>query len=306
MARKPNSPYPSEAARHFLDTHKAPLLDEAAAKMPAIRAANAAAMRDIIARAKRRLKVKTKQITIADVRCLEISPPTIRDERVIHYIFGGGYTVGSPEEDMLICGGLAAYTQARVIAPYYRLAPEHPYPAAIDDNFVVYQELIDTVPAGALAIAGESAGGGAALAVLLRARRSGILHPAVCALLSPWCDMADGGRTDTMALDPTFSPGHLEQSAAHYAGDLDKSKPELSPTRGTYDDTFPPTIITTGTHDKFLSQICRLARAMRGGGVHVDLRVWEDLWHVFEFTDGIPEGDLSLREIAAFMDDHFV
>jgi len=306
MPAKKAVPGPSDQARTFLLSHTTPVEDLSPENLPDIRTAGLAEMKPFAGRVKRRLKLKTKPIDIAGVPCLEITPPVVRDERTILYMFGGGYVVGGPTEDLPISGSLGAYAQARVISPAYRLAPEHPYPAAVDDGFAVYKELINRVPAGGLAIAGESAGGGAALAILQRARADGILHPAACALLSPWCELADMGSMADMSLDPTFAPGNLERYAEYYAAEHDRLIPEISPTYGHYDESFPPTVITTGTHDKLLSQVCRLAQVMRRGGMSVDLRVWEDLWHVFEYYEGIPEADLSLREIAAFLDDHFV
>ena len=309
MAKKPARKQhtgPSNEARAFLDTYKAPIRDESAEALPGIRASSLAAAKSAATRVKRRLKLKTREIEIAGVPCLDITPPTIRDERTLLYLFGGGYVVGSPLEDLVISGTLAVYAEARVISPDYRLAPEHPYPAAVDDSFAVYKDLIESVPAGGLALAGESAGGGAALAIMQRARSQGIFLPSVCALLSPWCAIDEMGATVDLMLDPTFTEGHLETIANHYAGTHDRSLPELSPVNGTYDETFPPTIITTGTHDKFLSQVSRLARVMRENGIGVDLRVWEDMWHVFEWYDDLPEADASLIEIAAFLDDHFI
>lgn len=303
---KQQGPSTSEAAQRFLKEAKPAKYDESAANMPKVRATIREAQEPPARRALRRHKVKQRKIEIAGVTCLELIPPRHDDDRTILYFFGGAYITGSPREDTPISAALAAYTNARVISPAYRLAPEDPFPAAIDDGFAVYQTLMEKQPAGSLAISGESAGGNLALAVLQRARLSGTLHAAAVALLSPWCDLEDHGSTLVKSNDPTFHLTHLKTAIWHYAAKHDLAVPEISPLRGKYDESFPPMLLTSGTRDMFLSQVSRLARVLRRANVPVDLRVWEDMWHVFECYEGIPEADESLREIAAFLDDHFV
>ncbi len=231
---------------------------------------------------------------IAGVPCLIITPDGRRDGADILYLFGGGFIAGGPVEDLMISGKLAAMTGRTVISPAYRLAPEHPFPAALDDA-----EAVANAMAAPLTIAGESAGGNLALALAIRQIRSGA-PPEKLALLSPAADMTETFDPHSAPDDPFLSPHLVEAVPAAYAGADDKTNPEISPIHHDFDADWPPTIITTGTRDRFAGQCAALARAIREGGGHADLRLWDGLWHVFEYYD-IPEADASLREIAAFL-----
>ncbi len=230
-----------------------------------------------------------------------------RDGRALLYFFGGGHVQGSPSEDRAITARLADHLGLKVYAPHYRLAPENPYPAGLDDASAVYRSLIGALGSAGLAVAGESAGGNLALATILRARDAGLPLPAAAALLSPWSDLTAVGDSyaTNAGLDPTLHPSAGVASAAEaYAGDRDKREPLVSPLYADFAPGFPPTLITTGTRDLLLSDCVRLSTALRGAGVAARLHVWEAMWHVFEFYAAIPEGQRSLREIAAFLEDH--
>ena len=141
------------------------------------------------------------------------------------------------------------------------------------------------------------------MALILRARAQGLNLPKAVTLLSPWCDLshvgdsliANDGRDPTLALD------NIKQTIKHYAGQNDAAHPDISPINGQFDADFPPTMITTGTRDLLLSQSVSLARLLSEAGVEVDLRVWEGLWHIFEFDDRLPEAALSLSQISDFL-----
>lgn len=233
---------------------------------------------------------------IAGVQCLIITPEERAEGSDILYLFGGGFITGGPVEDLMISGKLAAMAGRRVVSPNYRLAPEHPFPAALDDV-----EAVAKTMSAPLTIAGESAGGNLALALTIRLMRQGVT-PKKLALLSPAADLT--GRFDPHAApdDPFLSPHLVEAIPAAYAGEADKTNPEISPIHLDFDADWPPTLITTGTRDRFAGQCAALARAIREGGAEADLRLWDSLWHVFEYYD-IPEADASLREIAAFLTD---
>lgn len=231
---------------------------------------------------------------IAGVQCLIITPETRTEGDDILYLFGGGFITGGPAEDLMISGKLAAMTGRRVVSPAYRLAPEHPFPAALDD----VEAVAKTMPAP-LTIAGESAGGNLALALAIRLIRQD-RTPEKLALLSPAADMTEAFDPHTAPDDPFLSPHIVDAVPAAYAGDLDKTNPEISPIHYDFAASWPPTLITTGTRDRFAGQCAALARAIREAGAEADLRLWDSLWHVFEYYD-IPEADLSLRDIAAFI-----
>ncbi|MDA9308635.1 alpha/beta hydrolase [Amylibacter sp.] len=246
--------------------------------------------------------VTTKNITINEVSCLEVNPPKIEVPWNIIYGFGGGFVQGSPNEDLTIAAPLSAKIGAKVIIPDYRLAPENPWPAAVDDSFKVYQAICKK-PFG---IVGESAGGNIALALMLRAKKAGLPLPSASALLSPFCDLdvSNDSQTFNNGRDPSLTIQNSKAAVRLYAGNNDISNPDISPINGTYDSSFPPCLITTGTRDLLLSLSVRLASVLRDSGVDVDLQVWEGLWHVFEWYDQIPEADQSISNIAKFLEKH--
>lgn len=231
---------------------------------------------------------------ISSVSCLMITPDQRSEGADILYIFGGGFITGGPVEDLMISGKLAAMTGRRVISPAYRLAPEHPFPAALNDV-----EAVAGTMAAPLTIAGESAGGALALSLTIRLMAAGAT-PDKLALLSPAADLTHSFDPHAAPDDPFLSPHLVEAVPAAYAGAADKTNPETSPIHHEFRPDWPPTLITTGTRDRLAGQCAALARAIREGGGHADLRLWDGLWHVFEYYD-IPEADLSLREIAAFV-----
>ena len=272
-----------------------------AQNLPRIRAETRAVYAPVADRAVKTAGVGVHEEKIADVPCLIVTPPTVQRTWPVLYGFGGGFITGSPSEDLIIAAPMAARTGARIIVPDYRLAPEHPWPAAVDDGFAVYRTLADAP----FAVMGESAGGNLALALMARARAQGMALPGAAALLSPWCDLTHHGDSMTAndGRDPTLTLDWGRTAAGFYASGADLSDAGISPIHGDLSG-LPPTIITTGTRDLLLSHAVRLSRVMIQAGVHVDLRVWDGLWHVFEFDDRLPEAAQSVSEIAAFVSTH--
>ncbi|MEM7226308.1 MAG: alpha/beta hydrolase [Pseudomonadota bacterium] len=240
---------------------------------------------------------------IAGVSCMTVTPPSGRDGRQLLYLFGGGFVQGSPFEDLPIVAVLAAKTGATVIAPRYRLAPEHPFPAGLDDIAAVGRALLSANPG--ILLAGESAGGNLALALVHRLRREGHGVPRALAVLSPVTDLDHKDDSQIADRDPSLPAMRPVEIHAAYIGEGDARQPEISPIYGSFDPSFPPTLVTSGTRDLLLSGCVRLARVMREAGAPVDLRVWEGMWHVFEWYANIPEAEASLAEIAAFLERHF-
>lgn len=268
--------------------------------MAAIREAQRLAYTPAVEMALRLYPVNTTEVIVAGVPCMDIRPQTsdAANAGTLVYCFGGGFMVGSPFEDLPITAALAVKTGARVIAPYYRLAPEHPFPAALDDCYLVAQAVAEQ---GDFCLAGESAGGNLSLAVTHRLQQHGQRVPRALAVLSPASDMHDFGDSGIADRDPVLNRADTVGVEAAYVAGQDATQAEISPVFGVFDHTFPPTIITTGTRDFLLSSCVRLARVMREAGAPVDLRVWEGMWHVFEFYPDIPEADASLSEIAEFL-----
>lgn len=246
--------------------------------------------------------VVLREIEIAGVPCLRVVPPQVKPDRLILYVFGGGFMMGSPFEDLPIAAALAAYTFAPVVCVDYRLAPEHPFPAGLDDLEAVAKELLKGTDK--IAVSGESAGANLTLALDQRLLAQGYRRADVMAVLSPATDMNDTGDSGQANRDPLLKLDRIEEVNDAYVPRHDLSDPEISPIYGRYDAETPPTIITTGTRDLFLSCCVRQERVMREAGADVTLRVWEGMGHVFEYYPDIPEGDCSLREIAEFLDRH--
>ncbi|TDQ80854.1 acetyl esterase/lipase [Dongia mobilis] len=242
--------------------------------------------------------------TLGGVRVQVVHPREKRGDDVVLYLFGGGYVQGTPEEDLCVTATIAHETGRVVYAPAYRLAPEHPYPAALEDALNVYRALLASHGAAAITLMGESAGAGLALCLALAASRDALALPAKLVLLSPWSDLSATG--DTIAtlkgIDPFLDyEVTLEGPACAYAGPRDLKDPLISPLYAEFPANFPKTLITTGTRDLFLSDCARLSTKMRAAGIEAELRVWEGMWHVFEFYIDLPEARASLREIAAFI-----
>ncbi len=254
-------------------------------------------------RAVARTGVSVREAEIGGVPCLDIQPKGTPKGTVL-YCFGGGYISGSAQEDLIVSAELCAGTGARVVSVDYRLAPEHPWPAANEDAAVVYDALCasDT----GFALAGESAGGNLALTLMQRAANEGLAAPSAVLLLSPWCDLGHGGDSlhNNDGRDPTLRLDYVRAASALYSGAEDPNRPEISPINGAFSADGPPVMITTGTRDLLLSQCVELARRMRGAGQPVDLEVFDGLWHVFEFYDELPEARASLDACAAFLRSH--
>ena len=250
-------------------------------------------------RAVARHPVEVSGTTIADRPCLVVTPDDWDGTGEALYCYGGGYFSGSAQEDLILAAPLAAYSGLQITLVDYRLAPEHPYPAAIEDGMAVYREMATRGP---FALIGESAGGNLALVLLLRASRATLRLPERVALLSPWCDLTAGfDLPNSDGDDPTLTPDLVRAAASIYAGGKALTDPELSPTFGEWPRGLPPILMTTGTRDLLRDQVLRLADRLRAAGNTCETRVHPHMWHVFEFYDEIPEADRSLREIGDFL-----
>ncbi len=295
-----------EALAFLSESLAEPPRDVTTDNLPALRAEVAAEFAPRVERALARFAVEVRPKTLAGIACLDVVPDRDRQPGTVLYCYGGGFIMGSPQEDLIVMAALAARAGVRIVAPWYRLAPEHPHPAAIDDCMTVLEAVAEDPACGPLALAGESAGGNAALSLLRRLAHDGTVMPAAVALLSPWSDLTHRGpshRTND-GRDPTLSLDLVCQAADLYAGGRDLADPDISPLRGTWTGPLPPVTITTGTRDLFLSQNEELARILDEAGADVTLSVRDELWHVFEFYDEIPEAHHSLRDIADFLRSH--
>ncbi len=244
-----------------------------------------------------------EDIEIAGIGCKQVTPSGWSSETggCIQYAYGGGYICGSPYEDLVIAAPLAQASDARIVMVNYRLSPEHPYPQPQQDMQAVYPALLDSYGAARIAVAGESAGGNQALGLLHHLRERSMPLPACAALFSPWCDLANRGDSHGFNdnRDPTLSRPWVDIAADLHANGHPLDDPGISPLHGDMRG-LPPVMITSGSRDLLLSQALRLAQRLRGADVSCDLRVWEGMWHVFEFYP-IPEAETSIAEVAGFI-----
>ncbi len=224
---------------------------------------------------------------------------------VIFYCHGGGYALGSPRVFRGLAARLATVTLCDVAMIDYRLAPEHPYPAAPDDAIGAYRALLARgIDPNSIVIAGDSAGGNLALVTLLRARDEGLSLPCATVLLSPWTDLTGSGasmRTNARH-DPVLPAHRLDDAARLYAPHADLAHPDVSPLFADFTG-IPPLAIHVGTTEILLDDSQRLAERARHSGVDVELTAWHRMPHVFPmFSDFIPEGRRALGAIGAFID----
>jgi acetyl esterase/lipase len=227
---------------------------------------------------------------------------------VVFFLHGGAYVVGSAAGSVKLAGAIGARAGARVISVDYRLAPEHPFPAGLDDALAAYRALLDSgVPSTRIAFAGDSAGGGLALATLLAARDAGLPLPSSAVLLSPWTDLTLSGAsmTEREALDAVLSPAGLAAMADTYRGQTDAKNPLVSPVLADLRG-LPPLLIEVGSHEILLDDSLRLAARAAADEVQVRLEVTPGASHVFPvFGNRLDEAIAALRHIGEFVSDRF-
>ena len=224
--------------------------------------------------------------------------------RTVLYLHGGAYLFGSPRTHRGITAYLARHVPARVLVPDYRLAPEHPFPAALEDALACYRWLLSRGSAAReIALAGDSAGGGLALAALVALKDAGEPLPAAAACLAPWTDLAatgDSVRSNSEA-DAWVYGDAVAAGAGLYLGNTPATHPLASPLYGELRG-LPPLLIHVSDSELLRDDGLRLAERARRAGVPVRLRMWRDLPHVWQgFVPFIPEARESLEEIAAFL-----
>ena len=228
-------------------------------------------------------------------------PATQRAASTLLYLHGGGYFACSPQTHRPITGGFAL-RGFNVFAPDYRLAPENPFPAGLDDAVAAYRGLLEQgIPPAALTLAGDSAGGGLALALLLRLKEAGVPLPAAAALFSPWTDLANTGETlrTNSARDAMFTGEGMERATEPYLAGADPRNPLASPLYGDLSG-LPPLLIHAGDCEVLLDDSRRLAERARSAGTRVVMRTWPVVPHAWQMFP-IPEAGQSMDEAAGFL-----
>src|ERR1700722_2389417 len=223
--------------------------------------------------------------------------------RCILYLHGGAYIAMSPRTHRSVTSRMATNADARLFALDYRLAPEHPFPAALEDALAAWHALSADTPPSRIVVAGDSAGGGLALARMIALRDAGEALPAAAVLFSPWTDLAATGQSliDNDAADPMFFGSWVGPMARHYLGDTPATNPLVSP---VYADLtgLPPLLIQASDCEVLLDDSRRVAENARRSGVEVTMCVWPGLPHVWQaFAPILPEGRAALRDAGVFI-----
>jgi len=255
--------------------------------------------------------VKSEQVTIGGVPCYILTPDSIPEQnrnRLLVHVHGGGYVFAPAEAATREAILMAGFGKFKVISIDYRMPPDFPYPAAMDDAMAVWKEVVKTNDPRKMAIFGTSTGGGMTLAMVLRAKTEGLPLPGATAPGTPWSDMTKTGDTyftlekvDNILVS---NDGWLGDAAKLYANGHDLKDPQLSPVYGDFAN-FPPTILTSGTRDLFLSNTVRVHRKLRQAGAITDLHVFEGQSHAQYAGDpDAPETKEHFGELTAFFDKH--
>ncbi|MFF9265155.1 alpha/beta hydrolase [Streptomyces longwoodensis] len=250
--------------------------------------------------------VVTRGTVLGGRPALEVEPAGASGRGRLLYLHGGGYVVGSPDTHAGLVGELARRAGVRAVSVDYRTAPEHPFPAAVDDGLAAYRELLADTDPRDLVLAGDSAGGGLSIATLLAAREAGLPQPAAVVLFSPWVDLTLAGgsiRTKEDA-DPLFVEADLRDYADLYLGATDPAHSLASPLFADLTG-LPPLLVQVGANEVLLDDAVRLAGRAGADDVEVTLEVGPGLPHVFQHHYGrLDEADAALDRAARFLRTH--
>lgn len=243
-------------------------------------------------------------ITAGGVPAEKITPVEVQSGRTILYLHGGGYVLGSPKSHRPMVSHLATGAQATAVSIDYRLAPEHPFPAAVDDAVAAYRWLLEQgTAAGKIVIAGDSAGGGLTLAAALAIRDAGLPLPAGLFVISPWADLTQSSasmahKADT---DPMVGKPALDNFAAAYLAKTEGRHPIASPAFADYSG-LPPILIHVGSEETLLGDALMVADRAGHDRVHVRLEVWPEMIHVWHMFGGmLSAGRKAVAEAGAWI-----
>jgi acetyl esterase/lipase len=249
-------------------------------------------------------KIKIQPLHVGNLAAEWISVGNTLEDCAVLYVHGGAYNIGSLNTHRDLAARISKASHVKTLLIEYRLAPEHAYPAAIEDVVLAYRWLLKNgYSPHNIVIAGDSAGGGLAIATLVSLRDGGEPLPSAAICLSPWTDLARTGESmkTHIQVDPFLTPEWLEFMARHYVGNNNPRMPLISP---IYADLhkLPPIFIQVGSDDILLSDSIRLAERAREAGVVTTLDVWENMWHVWHFFAGkMPEGNHAMNQAGNYI-----
>ena len=246
-------------------------------------------------------------VDVAGIRAEWVEAPDAAADRVILYLHGGGYVMGSIGTHRAMVARIARASNARALLIDYRLAPEHPFPAAVDDAVAAYRWLVaQGCKSGRIVIAGDSAGGGLALATLLKLRDLGVTLPAAGVGISPWTDLQGTGESvkTKAAIDPMVTQENLAISAKSYYANHDPKDPLISQIHADFRG-LPPLLLQVGESEILLDDATRVAARAKAAGVNVELEIWPEMIHVWHvFAKILPEGQQAIDKLGKFVLEH--
>ena len=286
------------------------LVRQQIASMPEITVKNIRDGLDLMAKmAKIPKVVKCEPVDAGGVPAEWISTPGVVNHQVVLYLHGGGFIAGSIATHRDLTQRISRVSKARILLIDYRLAPEHPYPAAFEDVLTAYRWLIDIekITPNNLIIAGDSAGGGLTVGGLIRIRDKGIALPAAAVCLSPGLDPTLSGESfkTKVDVDPFITPEIAKFMIEKFFGDIDIETPLTSVLLADLSG-LPPMLIQVGTSELLLDDSIRFAERAKAAGVDVTLDVWEDMIHVFQaFAGFAPESREAIDKIGEFIQKFF-
>jgi monoterpene epsilon-lactone hydrolase len=248
--------------------------------------------------------VKCEPVNAGGVKSEWVTAPGLDAGRAVLYLHGGGYVIGSINTHRDLAARMSRAAKARVLLIDYRLAPEHPFPAAVEDSVAAYRWMLaQGLKSSRIAVAGDSAGGGLTVATLVAIRDAKLASPAAGVCLSPWIDLEGVGDSmkSKAPVDPIVQKEALLEMAKHYLNGQDARSPLAAP---LYADLagLPPLLIQVGTAETLLDDSTRLAERARKAGVKVTLEPWNDMIHVFQvFAPMLDEGQQAIDKIGEFV-----
>jgi epsilon-lactone hydrolase len=246
--------------------------------------------------------VEKEEVKFAGISAAWFKAAKSSNDKVILYLHGGGYCVGSYNSHRAMIARLARAAGHPVLAINYAKAPENPYPAALEDAVQVYQQMLADGWKN-IFISGDSAGGGLSLALSLKIKELKLPMPTALMLISPWTDLTGSGDSVVRKADedPLIAPELLEVFAKKYYVDHDPKLPFISPLFADLSG-LPPTLIQVGTREVLLDDSTRLAKKMKEAGVQVELEIWDHMMHVWHWMAGImPEGNEAIAKMGAYV-----
>jgi acetyl esterase/lipase len=250
--------------------------------------------------------VTVEQAELGGVPVEKLTATGAESSGAFFYIHGGGWVAGSPRTHRPLTQCLATKTGMTVYAVDYRQAPEHFFPAGLDDCVAAYRALLEKTPANEIVVGGDSAGGNLALALALRLKAEGIPLPAALVCLSPATDLAatGGSRVTNAQRDALFVEDMMHTVEGRYCPGADPHNPYISPLHGDLAD-LPPTLFHVGDTEMLLDDSTRMADKMRAAAVPVTIKVWPKVPHVWHLmADLLPEARQAIDEIVAFVHVH--